>query len=280
MKRRLFADDAKCYRTINTIGDQLALQNDLKALHNWSVSWDIDFNAKKCVILHVKTRKRHHVPYFNYKLGLQSLLSVSNQNDLGIMVSSDLSWKIHINQVICKANRILGLIRHTCFDVHDPVTRKMLYLAHVRPILEYGSEIWNPQAKGVTIALEKVQRRATKFILRCSDPYEERLKQLNLLSLEDRRQFKDNILFFKGMMNLTALNISDKVKFRNSNSHHLRSSESPTIIPNKFKTNIFRQSCFTHISSSWNNLPANLRSLDNFVQFKSGLLDFYLDTDL
>ena len=57
----LFADDAKLYRTISSIDDQVALQNDLNALNNMSKTWDIDFNAKKCVVLQVKTCKRHHI---------------------------------------------------------------------------------------------------------------------------------------------------------------------------------------------------------------------------
>ena len=74
-----------------------------------------------------KTRKRHHVAPVVYRLGNHNLLSVASQNDLGIMVINDLNWKMHINQMICKANRILGLIRHTCNDVKDPLTRKILY---------------------------------------------------------------------------------------------------------------------------------------------------------
>ena len=164
----LFADDAKMFRTISSIDDQVALQNDLNALNNWSKTWDIDFNAKKCVVLQVKTRKRHHVVPVDYKLGNHNLLSVDSQNDLGIMVTNNLNWEVHINQMICKANRILGLIRHTCNDVKDSLTRKILYLAHVRPILEYGSEIWNPSTKDLITVIERVQRRATRFILQSS----------------------------------------------------------------------------------------------------------------
>jgi hypothetical protein len=272
----LFADDSKCSRIISTIADQLALQKDLNALFNWSVKWDIDFNAKKCVMLHVKTRKHHHVAPFNYKLGDHSLQSVDDQNDLGISVTCNMNWKPHINHMICKANRILGLIRHTCHDINDPLTRKILYLAHVRPILEYGSEIWNPQEKGLISSIEKVQRRATRFILRSSAPYEERLNELNLLSLDNRRKFKDNILLFKGLQSMTFISFHDKINFRNSEHHNLRSTNSPTIIPNRCRTNIFRQTYFNRIYHSWNALPANLRNLHTFPQFKSCLLDHYL----
>ena len=61
----LFAD-AKFYRTISSIDDQAALQNDLNALNNWSKTWDIEFNAKKYLVLQVKTRKCYHVAQFTF----------------------------------------------------------------------------------------------------------------------------------------------------------------------------------------------------------------------
>ena len=86
----LFADEAKLYRKISSTDNQVALQNDLNALNNWSKTWDIG-NAKKCVVLQVKTRKRHHVPGVYYKLGNHSFLSVARENDLGIMVTNILN---------------------------------------------------------------------------------------------------------------------------------------------------------------------------------------------
>ena len=255
----------------------MALQNDLNALNNWSKTWDIDFNAKKCVVLPVKTRKRHHVAPVVYRLGNHNLLSVASQNDLGIMVTNDLNWKMHINQMICKANRILGLIRHTCNDVKDPLARKILYVAHVRPILEYGSEIWNPSTKGLITAIERVQRRATRFILQSSAPYEERLKEINLSSLEDRRKFKDNILLFKGLHGMSFISLQDRVNFRGTESTSLRSSDSPTIIiPNKCNTNIFKQTVFNRVYNSWNDLSADVRNVLIFQCFKSELLNHYI----
>ena len=82
---------------------------------------------------------------------------------------------MHINQMICKANCIFGLNRHTCNDVKDSLIRKILDLAYVRPILEYRSWIWSPSA--------------IRIILQSSARYEDPLKELNLSRLEDRRKF-------------------------------------------------------------------------------------------
>ena len=45
--------------------------------------------------------------------------------------------------------------------------------------------------------IERVQRRATKLILKSDSNYESRLKELNLVSLEQRRFIADVIFLYK-----------------------------------------------------------------------------------
>ncbi len=47
----LFADDAKLQRRIQKEEDCKALQKDLDTLYDWSRTWDMEFNAKKCHVL-------------------------------------------------------------------------------------------------------------------------------------------------------------------------------------------------------------------------------------
>ena len=81
-----------------------------------------------------------------------------------------------------------------------------LFKSLVRPHLEYATSVWSTQFKKDMIAIENVQRRATRF-LPClkGKTYCERLKFLGLPKLEYRRERADMVQVYK------ILNETDKV---------------------------------------------------------------------
>ena len=60
-----------------------------------------------------------------------------------------------------KANKLLGLLRRCTLAFQNPPTRRLLYLS----FFSYTSQLWSPQKVELIQEMEKVQRRASKFIL-------------------------------------------------------------------------------------------------------------------
>ena len=158
---RLFADDSLLYRVVNSITDQIQLQEDLRKLEKWASEWGMIFNPSKCYIMSI-SKGSNHLPYM-YELCGVILKSVEHEKYLGVILSQDLTWRSHINMVSTKANQKLGFIKRNLKGSPQDLKR-LAYISLVRSGMEYASVIWDPHQRKDMEHLERIQRRAARWI--------------------------------------------------------------------------------------------------------------------
>jgi len=88
---------------------------------------------------------------------------VSEEKDLGVIISGDLKWEKECSEAVKKANRMLGMIKRIFIDRSKEIIIS-LYKSLVKPHLEYCCQIWSPYYKKDIKLIEGVQRRATKLV--------------------------------------------------------------------------------------------------------------------
>jgi len=140
-----------------------SLQQDITRLYNWSLTWQMVFNTKKCHILSI-SRKRDR-PTITYTLGTERLSVLESYPYLGVPVSSDLRWHHHINTISNKATRTLNFICRNTYGC-SPEAKALAYSSLIRPHLEYASAVWDPYTARDSNKLDKVQRWAARFVRR------------------------------------------------------------------------------------------------------------------
>ncbi len=274
----LFADDSKCFRSVNSIADCQLLQTDINSLYDWGMTWDLHYHPSKCQIISM-TRRTKHAINFDYKMNGVVLNRTSCIKDLGIDITYNLVWDHHINRVVSKCNKKLGMIKRA-IGFHAPVSvSKALFSALVRGDVEYGSPLWSGTSKHNVIRLEGVQRRASNFILHYPGlDYKERLTQLNLLPLATRREINDLTFFFRCKYGLYDIDLSKFVVFNcdiqgrpstRSSADHL------LLVRQRCKTESHMNSFFHRIVPLWNRLPYDIRSCASFSSFKFHLIEFF-----
>ena len=185
---RLFADDCVLYRKVETNADCHALQEDLRSLEEWERQWCMSFNAAKCSFTAI-TRKQKKVLH-QYSLHNQILERVDSATYLDVELSSNLTWANHINKTCHKANRQLAFLRRN-LPISRTQVKETAYKGLVRPILEYGSPVWDPYCiKKYTQSIEMVQCRAARFVSRRyhnTSSVTDMLRKLQWELLEHRR---------------------------------------------------------------------------------------------
>jgi hypothetical protein len=197
----LFADDLKIFHDIKSTDDCISLQDNLNRLHDWCDRNMLHLNTNKCQV--IRFRKTRSPILFNYNFNGTSIKSVNSLRDLGVTFSEDLSFNLHIEEVLGKAMRILGFVLRLSSDLRSLTSFRLLYVSLVRPLLEYNTTVWSPYYSNSANSLEKVQRKFLRFInykkgIPIEDiNYSSLMNELKLPSLSNRRKLFDTIFLYK-----------------------------------------------------------------------------------
>ena len=163
----IYADDCKILRSISSVSDARSLQLDINCLDNWCKAWKLRINPCKTVAVRYTNNKR--LVDFVYTLGTENIAWVSEHNDLGVIFDNKLTFNAHIDHVVSKGMRTLGLL-YRFSEIRNVRALKLFYSACVLPILLYASPIWATACQSNLVKVEKVNRFFAAIVKhRCSD---------------------------------------------------------------------------------------------------------------
>ena len=194
----LFADDTSLLHVIDPKNKNKAFEminNDLECLSLWASQWRVNYNASKTVYMIIST-KTNPVVYPDLYLNGEILTKVSSHKHLGITLTRDMSWNLHIDSIIKKAASRLSGIRRIRFLITGK-GRETLYNALVLPLLEYGGIIFDNCTLYLKQRLESIHRRGA-VICTCAfrnTSYERLLGELGWNTLDERRKLARLSLF-------------------------------------------------------------------------------------
>ena len=266
-----FADDTKGAKRIVSDEDHKTLQEALNKLSNWSEKWKMDFNVKKCKVMHCGRQN----PRKTYMIGNEEISKVEEERDIGVLITSNLKPTRQCQDAANKARQVLGQISR-CFHYRDKSVFLRLYKQYVRPHLEFSSCVWSPWNLGDIDLLEDVQKRAIRMISGLTaQTYEGKLKELNLWTLKKRREMQDLIQVFKILNNIgnvsmtwnTVGNSATNTIFTRSHAHPLN------IIPKRCNLEVRRNFFTNRVVTGWNALPPQIKTTTDLKKFRKQITD-------
>ena len=261
---KIFADDTKIFNAIKTSDESSILQDDINQLVEWTQKWQLPFNMEKTKVLHYGRNNSEH----NYQIGGLNIAKDCTEKDLGVTFDNSLKFSTHIASIVQKANSRLGIIKRN-FSIMSKEIIMPLYKSIVRPILEYGSSVWNPALRRDYLEIEKVQKRATKMISNISHlSYENRLRNLKLDSLAFRRRRSDMIQIYRIVHKIDNLNFTDFFQYNveSATRGHSLKLKKPRI------NSSLRQNVFAiRVINDWNQLKDDTVTSTSINIFKTNL---------
>ena len=269
---RLFADDCILYRPIQSEHDSALLQRDIDSLIKWCNTWQMKLNIDKCCSMSILPCKYHH----DYHMSNTPLSSVSYCKYLGVTIQSDLKWNKHVQQITRKANNCLSMLQRN-IKIASIETKTLAYQSLVRSQLEYAATVWSPWQSYLIQNIEKIQRRAARYVSNNYSPYISVTQLLQSLGWEtlERRRTNARLSMMHKMINQQII-IPYNSYLQYSNINFTRESNCYKFIQFNCHKNTFQSSFFPYTVPKWNKLPDNVVNSLSLPQFKLYLLNYVL----
>ena len=166
----LYVDDVTLYTTSESIKENnTKLNRVLKKISDWSNQTNLRISLDKTKVMHFhRLRKRNAtVSDVPVKFKGRRIEEVNQYKYLGIIFDKTLNWTKHVDYITGKARRAMNTIKTLAnknFGT-DAIILKRIYLAIVRPIMEYGGPLIMNMSKTNLNKLQVIQNEAMRIIL-------------------------------------------------------------------------------------------------------------------
>ena len=218
-----FADDTKLGGRVASAAQRAEMQEALDRLFEWSRRWGMEFNIKKCKVLHAGSNN----PRQEYKMDGQALLETEEEVDVGVTTNKNLKPAAQCRKAARTAAAVLGQIARA-FHYRDRHVFVRLYCQYVRPHLEFAAPAWSPWQEGDKECLERVQRKAVAMVSGLAGrEYEDRLQELGLLTLEERRHQMDMAQVHKMLNGVDNVDTASLFTMASTHGRHTRNADAP-----------------------------------------------------
>ncbi len=265
----LFADDTSIFKSgkDNKVSANI-INSDLNKIALWAKKWKITINPSKTVSM-LFSKKSNPDRNFIVKLD-NDIIKLSNEHKhLGLWLSSNVSWKKHIKECACKARQRLG-----CLQSHKyRLNRKSIeqcYLSFVRPIMEYGSVIFDAANKEDLDILTEIEKEALRVITgarkRCI--IENLYNDFKWPSLEERRELQKIATIGKIIIKRFPNYLVQDLPTYYANT---RTNRRNTFAIPKSRHDYYSRSFVPASVELWNNLPIQQRCINSYKALKSQL---------
>ena len=185
-------------------------------------------------------------------------------------VPANLKFEEQCGAAVAKANSVLGQIKRA-FWTRDQNILLNAYKTYVLPHLDYCCQVWSPGTQKWVKKIEQVQKRALKLIPSLKGKsYNEKLKCLNMLSLENRREMFDLINKYKEES--MKSDIGDMTK----STRTTRSMTDKKLEKQRFRLDIRKHTYSVRVVKFWNNLPLKIRESKSVYTFKNNVKNYLL----
>ena len=152
---KLFADDATVYIDFSDSEHAANILNqDMSHIQDWADQWLVKFSPAKTKSMTLSFKHENNIPNINFND--VTLENVESHKHLGLTLTHNLTWKLHINNLLQSVSPMADVLKKLKYIV-DRKSLENIYFSFLRPKMEYCSHIWDNCNKRESDLLENFQ---------------------------------------------------------------------------------------------------------------------------
>ena len=285
-KIKLFADDTNLF-LCSTTRDALESEanNYLSLISKWMIANRLTININKtCYTLLSRQNKNQQQNLF---INIDS--NIIKQNDytkyLGIIIDKRLNWEEHINSVIDKISKYIGIF-YKIRKLLPIKCLRQLYFTLVHPHILYGVELYANTTSSRIKCLEIINNKILRAILVqdygtriCNDAL---YKEMNTLPISKLHRYSILVFVHNCQYHIERVPDIYKTYFvpqSQIHEHNVRNFNSNYHLP-RMNLVLGQRSLKYKAVKYWNSLPLTLKSIRSIPPFKTKLREYLFNSDL
>ncbi len=262
----LFADDSTLY----CIGDNIegvidSLNEAASEVNRWCNHNQLSIHPGKSEVL-IITSQQFTGPLRPVKIGTDTIRFVDKSTSLGITIDNHLKWDEQIKKVTKAFCAKVGQLRRMSYL---PVNvQEEIYFKNIIAAVTYGLTVWGTCTPSQMKDIEKIHLRAARIIYKIpkTTPENEVLLTANWDEIDYIYKRKILVLMHKAFYNSLPETLEMHFKPLRTRSRDSHKFEIP-----RCSKEIGRVSIRHRGPLLWNNLPLELRKVDNLDTFKTSI---------
>lgn len=263
----MFADDTALLFECNGDVDEFNKQvnETCQLIANWLLSQHLSLNTNKTQIL--KFCPVQATP-ININVNINNNIIEPSQTCslLGIELDININWKEHVSKIVAKISSfsyVLGTLR----KILNTESVIAAYYGYVYSIIKYGIIFWGNSVNAKDVFI--IQKRCIRKITNSDrlDSCRPMFKNLKILTVTD--------IYIMELCMLVRSS-TDKFPLKNSTHKYATRLTENLLIPQANKT-IFQKGPYYMAIKVYNNLPHNIKQIQDTHKFKSSLNTFLVN---
>ena len=268
----LFADDTCLVYSDKSLDALIQNVNqELIKICNWLNANKLSLNLNKCNYMLFCGRRKNNSDCTIRMMNV-SISRVNCTLYLGILIDDKLRWSNHIDNIISKISRSIGVVSKIN-NLLNNNGKILIYYSLIYPYLQYCNLIWGMAGSVLTNKLQVTQNRAIRLLFEYDyrTPLRTIYNDLPLLKVSNIHKLEMGKLFFSQIHINNSLGIEIF-----SHSYHTRQQFSVRL--HRISSDLSRRFVIFAGGFYWNSLPSELILSPSLICFKKKLKQFLLNS--